>query len=80
MSLSLWVGTTIASNNGQHNRSAALFFSLRIRYNRHTGYIKLHRGYYMRACILMTLLNELGKSDKMQGLPTILSLFLNKFK
>ena len=29
--------------------------------------------------ILLNLLNELGKSDKMWGLPNILSLFRNKF-
>ena len=33
----------------------------------------------MRAHVLLNLLNELGKSDKMQGLPSILSLFRNKF-
>ena len=33
----------------------------------------------MSAHVLVNLLNELGKSDKMQGLPSILSLFHNKF-
>ena len=36
----------------------------------------------MSAPVLLNLLNELGKRDKMQGLPNILSLFhneLNKF-
>ena len=36
----------------------------------------------MSAHALLNLLNELGKSDKMQGVPIILSLFsneLNKF-
>ena len=28
---------------------------------------------------LLNLLNKLGKSDKMRGLPSILSLFCNKF-
>ena len=28
---------------------------------------------------LLNLLNELGKSDKMRGLPSILSLFRNEF-
>ena len=32
----------------------------------------------MSAHVLLNLLNELGKSDKMQGLPSILSLFRNK--
>ena len=41
-----------------------------------------YRGSYMNAHVLLNLLNELGKRDKMQGLPSILSLFpneLNKF-
>ena len=33
----------------------------------------------MSANVLFNLLNELGKKDKMQGLPSILSLFRNKF-
>ena len=34
----------------------------------------------MSAHVLLNLLNELGKGDKMRGLPTsILSLFRNKF-
>ena len=41
-------------------------------YNRYTGS-------YMSAHVLLTLLNELGKRDKMQGLPSILSLFCYEF-
>ena len=33
----------------------------------------------MSAHILLILLNELGKSDKMQGFPSILSIFHNEF-
>ena len=33
----------------------------------------------MRAHVFLNLLNELRKRDKMQGLPSILSLFRNKF-
>ena len=33
----------------------------------------------MSAHVLLNLLNNLRKSDKMQGLPHILSLFRNKF-
>ena len=33
----------------------------------------------MSAHVLLNLLKELRKSDKMQGLPSILSLFPNKF-
>ena len=32
----------------------------------------------MSAHVLLNLLNELGKSDKMRGLPSILLLFRNK--
>ena len=34
----------------------------------------------MRAHVLLNLLNELGKRDKIRGLPSILSLFRNEFK
>ena len=33
----------------------------------------------MSAPVLLNFLNELRKRDKMQGLPSILSLFCNKF-
>ena len=33
----------------------------------------------MSAHVLLNLFNELGKSDKMRGLPSILSLFRNEF-
>ena len=39
----------------------------------------INRGSYMSAHVLLNLLNELGKRDKMRGLPSILSLFRNKF-
>ena len=38
-----------------------------------------NRGSYMSAHVLLNLLNELGKRDKMRGLPSILSLFRNEF-
>ena len=41
--------------------------------------LAFHRGSYMSAHGLLNLLNELGKSDKMRGLPSILSLFRNEF-
>ena len=41
--------------------------------------ILIHRGSYMSAHVLLNLLNELRKRNKMQGLPSILSLFRNKF-
>ena len=37
------------------------------------------RESYMGAHVLLILLNELGKSDKMRGMPSILSLLCNKF-
>ena len=33
----------------------------------------------MSAHVLLNLLNELGKRDKMQGLPCILSIFRKEF-
>ena len=33
----------------------------------------------MSAHVLLNLLNELGKRDKMRGLPSILSLFCDEF-
>ena len=39
----------------------------------------IYRGSYMSAHVLLILLNELGKRDKMRGLPSILSLFRNEF-
>ena len=39
----------------------------------------IYRGSYMSAHVLLNLLNELGKIDKMRGLPSILSLFRNEF-
>ena len=38
-----------------------------------------NRGSYMSAHVLLNLLNELGKRDKMRGLPSILSVFRNEF-
>ena len=40
---------------------------------------QFYRGSYRSALVLLNLLNELRKSDKMPGLPSILSLFPNKF-
>ena len=37
----------------------------------------LNRGSDMSAQVLLNLLNKLGKSDKMRGLPSILLLFPN---
>ena len=43
------------------------------------GYNNINRGSYMSARVLLNLLNELGKRDKMRDLPSILSLFRSKF-
>ena len=40
---------------------------------------KLYRGSYTSAHVLFNLLNEVGKKDKMRGLPSILSRFRNEF-
>ena len=37
--------------------------------------VKLHKGSYMSVHVLLNLLNKLSKNDKMQGLPSMLSLF-----
>ena len=39
----------------------------------------IYRGSYMSAHVLLNLLNELRKRDKMRGLPSILSFFRNEF-
>ena len=38
-----------------------------------------HRGSNINAHVLLNLSNELGKRDKMRGLPSILSLFRIEF-
>ena len=40
---------------------------------------KLYRGSYTSAHVLLNLSNQLKKRDKMRGLRSILSLFLNQF-
>ena len=44
-----------------------------------TALYMIDRGSYMSAHVLLNLLNELGKKDKMPGLPSVLSLFRNEF-
>ena len=39
----------------------------------------INKGSYMSAHVLLNLLHELGRRDKMRGLPSILSLFRNEF-
>ena len=41
--------------------------------------VPVNRGSYMSAHVLLDLLNELRKRDKMRGLSSILSLFRNEF-
>ena len=41
--------------------------------------VTVKRGSHMSAHVLLNLLNESTKSNKMRGLPSILSLFGNKF-
>ena len=54
---------------------ASLTFNIKV-FNK-SLYMSLHinRGSYMSAHVLLNLLNELEKRDKMRGLPSILSLF-----
>ena len=42
--------------------------------NSKISFSALYRGSFMSADVLLNLLNELGKRDKMRGLPSILSL------
>ena len=37
----------------------------------------VYRGFFMSARVLLNLLNDLRKRDKMRGLPIILNLFRN---
>ena len=39
----------------------------------------VNRGSYVSAHVLLNLLNKLMKRDKMRNLPSILSIFCNKF-
>ena len=39
----------------------------------------MYRGSYMSAHVLLNLLNELRKGDKMRGLSSIIYLFCNEF-
>ena len=41
--------------------------------------VRLYRGSYISAHVLLNLLTELEKRDKMRDLPSILSLFCNEF-
>ena len=54
-------------------------FSLDITELTQKGLKKVNKGANPSALVLLNLLNEFGKSDKMRGLPSILSFFRNKF-
>ena len=41
--------------------------------------MKINRGSYMSAPVLVNSVNELGKRDRMRGLPSILSFFRKDF-
>ena len=42
-------------------------------------HVAWHRGSYLSDRVILNLLNELRKRDKMRCLPSILSLFRNEF-
>ena len=44
-----------------------------------SSFNSIHRGSYMSAPVLINLLNEMGKSDKIRGLQGILSFFRNEY-
>ena len=50
-----------------------------MKFNFFSGSNAIHRGSYMSAHVVLIILNELGKRDKMRGLSSILSLFHNEF-
>ena len=49
-----------------------------MKFNFFSGSSAIRRGSYKSAYVLLIILNELGKRDKMRGLLSILSLFCNK--
>ena len=57
------------------------FSSIKIDYSDHPKNLisRINRGSYMSAHVLLNLLNEFWKSDKMRGLPSILFLFRNEY-
>ena len=59
------------------NETVLVFSSNDVNYNIFIllGLYMLYTGSYMSDPVLLNLLNELGKRDKIQGLPSILSLF-----
>ena len=65
---------TIAENRFAQAATATTMSLQFVRIN-----MRINRGSYMSAHVLFNLLNELGKRDKMRGLPSILSLFRNEF-
>ena len=56
-----------------------LFIAPEVRHDKTSYMYYLNRESHISAHILLNLLNELGKRDKMRGLPSILSLFCNIF-
>ena len=61
---------SVLFTSAQHERNAGIFT---------TRDKNVYRESYMSAHVLLNLLNELGKRDKMRGLPSILFLFRNEF-
>ena len=46
-----------------------------VNHNKDPIHYIIHRGSYMYAHVLLNLLNELGKKDKMRGLPSVYLFF-----
>ena len=67
----------IGTTNSRIKLACQVFYGMAAKFV--TSKSTIHRGSYMSAHVLLNLLNELGKSDKMRGLPSILSLFRNEF-
>ena len=65
--------------HGCAGRSAPLLFTCNIVRFSGVKAHKINRGSYTSAHVLLNLLNQLRKRDKMRGLPSILSFFSNEF-
>ena len=75
------MGCTVCSPFVVRMQQNQIFFATRPKLQTFliTGlFTEIYRGSYMSAHVLLNLFNELGKSDKMRGVPSILYLFRNE--
>ena len=62
-----------------NNKFACICHRFLFYFSKEAQWLLVNRGSYTSVHVLLSLLNELGKRDKMRGLPSILSLFRNEF-